>query len=209
MHTSCGSSHSYPGGISQLCLDKVGEAQPYKLCWSPWGYIWAEFALCIEASLGSCVVTARTGRNLCWSVILSLWNLSRMWWHSPQDTASCLVWLHAAASPSRLGIVSVLGKWWPIPAEPNSAFSCSDSGETKQSPGVVQAVRGAVEGFGASSTCSGCPRDSWCPLELSWAGSCPSVPAAGCSPPVPCSHPWIVWVGGSPWDIGDELHGAP
>lgn len=55
-----GSSHSCPGRISQLCLQtRWVRLSPTT---SPWGYIWAEFAFCIEASLGSCVVMARTGR---------------------------------------------------------------------------------------------------------------------------------------------------
>lgn len=110
-----------------------------------WGYIWAEFVLCIEVCLGSCVVVARTGRNLCASVLtLSLWSLSRMWWHSLQDTALCLAPLHTAASPSRPGSVSVAGKWFRFPPEPSSTFSCH---ERKQCPDAVQAVRGAAVEF--------------------------------------------------------------
>lgn len=117
---------SCPGRMSELRLhiDEVSQAQPSsELCSSPWGYIWAEFALCIEVSLGSCVVTARTGRNLFGSVTLSLQSLSRMRWHSPQNTASCFVLFHAAAPPSRPGCVSVAGKWLLFPTEPSETFS--------------------------------------------------------------------------------------
>lgn len=194
-----GSSCSYLGRVSELRLgiDEVGQAQPYsELCWSPWGYIWAEFALPIEVSSGSCVVTARTGRNLCWSVTLSLWTLSRMWWHPPQDTASCLVPLHAAASPSRPGCVSVAGEWFSFPTEPSPTFSCHQClwekavpwhclGSEKELQGVsLPAVPAAVapEAVDAPWSCAVQERVGLC-LQKGALSSCALFPSAGCAGP--------------------------
>lgn len=135
-----------------------------KLCWSPWGYIWAGFALCIEASLGSCVVMARTGRNFvevsyCPSGALAgcddipLKTLPRVLcgsmllhphpdWALFQQLVNDCPFLQSQIQPS------VLKLWW-------------------DNPSVVQAVRGAVEGFGASSTCSVAPGTADVPW--SWA----------------------------------------
>lgn len=190
------SSDSYPGRISELCLhiDEVGQAQPCgELCWSPWGYIWAEFALRIEVSLGSCVVVARTGRNLCWSVTFSLRSLSRMWWHSLQDTASCLVPLHAAASPSRPGCVSVAVKWFPFPTEPSSTFSCHERLWEKAVPRCCWSSERSCRGFLCQQYLPWLPQEWSMPL-----GAVPrrnkSVSACrrALSPPVNCSHPLFV-----------------
>lgn len=192
---------SNPGRISELHLhiDEVGQAQCYsELCWSPWGYIWSEFALLIEVSLGSCVVAARTRRNLCWSVTLSLWSLSRMWWHSPRDTTSCLALLHTAASPSRPGMcfstgVSVAGEWFPFPTEPGSTFSCHEclweQAVPQCCPGSERSYRGSVW----QQYLQQLPQEQSMPLG---AVLCRSEPVSACrrmlSPPVPCSHPRVV-----------------
>lgn len=189
------SSCSYSGRISELRLhiDEVGQAQPYtELCWSPWAYIWAEFALLIEVSSVSCVVAARTGKNLCWSVKLSLQSLSRMWWHSPQDTTSCLVPLHAAVSSSRPGCVSVADKWFPFTTEPNSTFSCHEHVWERAVPRCCPGERSCRE-FLCQQYLQRLPQEPSMPLG---AVLCRSESVSACRrmpcPPLPCSHPRVV-----------------